>query len=64
MHLSEAKKQAAYNAIADAVMDARVNLRTLGLRDSSIDFVVAQITERAWRQLKAALSVSDVPPNG
>lgn len=64
MNLSEARKQAAYNAIADTVMDARVNLRMRGFRDDKMDLAIAQITERAWQRLKHSLNIHDAPSNG
>lgn len=63
MKLSEEKRQAAYNAIADTVMDARVSLRMRGFRDDDMDFAIAQITERAWCRLKSTLNIHDAPSN-
>lgn len=59
MILSEKKKQLAYNAISESIIDVRIELAKNNHDKETIDEHLFQLERRIWNRLRAALNIAD-----
>ena len=58
MKISEEKRQAVYNAIAETIMDLRVEIRMGNVGQEQIDGELFKLESTIWRKVKVALNIS------
>lgn len=61
MRVSEKKKQAAYDAIADTIMDLRISTRRAGkpIDPLDLDGELFKLELKIWKRVKSAFNIED-----
>lgn len=58
MKLSEKRRDEAYTAIHDSIMDLRIKLNLDNAVNAKVDCQIAQLELDIWRKLKSALGIN------